>query len=290
MSKVPSSHDRPPDAPPSPEEIQFGRLLALVRFLRGPDGCPWDREQTLESLAPHVIEEAHEAADAIERGDEPAAAEELGDLFFVTMFLLVVAEDEGRFGFTGALGSTWDKLFRRHDHVFGDVQADSAEEAFQSWNRSKARERAEKAERGESAGLLDDVPVKLPALHQAAELQRKAAEIGFDWPRLDGAVGKLEEELAELHAALGEAGLTGADKREAKQRADERVREELGDLLFAAANVARFLGYDPEALGREASRKFRRRFSRVEEARAADPGREWSLEEMDRVWEQTKKD
>lgn len=256
------------------------RLLGIMRRLRDPqEGCPWDREQTFATVAPFTIEEAYEVADAIERGDFDGLKDELGDLLFQVVFHARMAEEAGRFDFDQVASVICDKLVRRHPHVFGDAAVGTAAEQTRAWETHKARERGERAEAvGDSAGVLDGVPVSLPALSRAAKLQRRAARVGFDWQAVDDIFNKIEEELAELHEALRH----GEDA--------EHITEELGDLLFAIVNVARYLERDPEAALRKANAKFERRFRHIEDglARQGREFRDVTLKDMDALWDEAK--
>lgn len=244
--------------------------------LRGPDGCPWDREQTLASLAPYVLEEAAEVVDAIERGDLDNLREEVGDLLFEGVFLAQVASDDGGFTVDDALDSITEKLIRRHPHVFERERELSPADVKAQWDVIK---RAEKAERGDvTDGILAGVPVALPALMRASALCRKAATVGFDWPTAEAVLDKVDEEVSEVRTAL-DAG----DHRAAA--------EELGDLLFVIANLARRLDVDPEAALRAANRKFERRFSAMH-ATVEAGGQSIaaaSLDEMEEAWQAVKR-
>jgi nucleoside triphosphate diphosphatase len=235
----------------------LARLLGVMIRLRDPEnGCPWDREQTWQSIAPHTIEEAYEVADAVERGDADSVRDELGDLLFQVVFQARIAEEQGLFGFDDVADAISDKLERRHPHVFGNEVVSDAADQTRAWERHKAVEREA---RGGHSGVLDGVALALPALTRAAKLGRRAAGVGFDWPDPQGVLAKVREELGELEAAVASG--------EASQ-----VREELGDLLFSVAQLGRHLGADPESALREAGGKFERRF-RTMEARAAQQGR-----------------
>jgi nucleoside triphosphate diphosphatase len=260
----------------------FQRLVEVVAQLRAPEGCPWDREQTLQSLSHFVLEEAYEVVDAIERGDIRSLREEIGDHIFEGVFLAQIAGENGLFTVSDSLQSVTDKLVRRHPHVFqadGRVhdleskqRAPSAGAALQRWNSLKAQERAED---GRAHGVLGGVPKSLPALLRAFKIGKRAAEVGFDWERSDDVVEKIEEEVAELREALTEAPPDPG-----------RAEEEMGDLLFAITNLARKLGIEPEAALRKANDKFTRRFEAMEQAISAS-GRtmgEMSLEELEQQW------
>jgi len=242
-----------------------------IAHLRAPDGCPWDREQTHRSLAPHLMEETYEALQALDADDMPALREELGDLLLQIVLQAQIAAEEGDFQMGDVIAGIDEKLVRRHPHVFGEVQVASVEQVLQNW---EALKREERSEDGDGKGLLDGVPLALPALAQAAEVQRRVARVGFDWPALEGVQAKLAEELNELLKAEGE------DRRAA----------EMGDVLFAVVNYARWLGVDPEAALRQATRRFRHRFGEIEAAaqRSGRPLEGMSADEMDRLWEAAK--
>jgi ATP diphosphatase len=222
-------------------------LLALMRRLRQPGGCPWDRAQDFASIAPYTIEEAYEVADAIAREDLERLRDELGDLLFQVVFHARMAEERGRFDFDDIARGIHDKLVRRHPHVFAQPRAPDGAELQRSWEAEKARERAARG----AAGVLADVALSLPALARAAKLGRRAARVGFDWPDASGVRAKIEEELAELDRAAA-AGVA-AD-----------MTEELGDLLFTVANWARHRALDPEQALRAACLKFEQRFAHME--------------------------
>jgi len=251
------------------------RLLDIMAALRKPDGgCPWDLEQTFETIAPCTIEEAYEVADAIERGDMNELKTELGDLLFQVVFHSQMAQEAGLFAFDDVANAMSDKLVRRHPHVFaGEDAKDSAIAQKARWEDIKAGERAAKAQHG----VLDDVPVALPALTRAAKLTKRAGRVGFDWPSTDEVFDKLAEEVAELRVEIA-----AGDKAKA--------REEVGDLLFVVANLARKLEVEPEDALRAANAKFIRRFSFIE-AELAKDGRtpdQSDLAEMDALWDAAK--
>jgi len=249
------------------------KLVDLVARLRAPDGCPWDREQTLPDVRAYLLEEAHELAGAIDGGDWDELAEELGDMLFQAAFIGRLAEEAGAFSVSQVIDGVHRKMVERHPHVFGDEVLADAEAVRQAWERRKlARE-----PRRES--LFSGVPASLPALLASYRLTQKAAGVGFDWPTPDAVLDKMEEEIAELREALA------AGRR-------EEVKEEVGDLLFTIANLARKVEVDPEAALAGTNLKFRKRFAKIEESLAAQ-GRtaaEATLEEMDALWEAAKKD
>ena len=269
-----------PRIEPSPASAEagvlFARFVELIARLRAPGGCPWDREQTHESVKPMTIEEAYEVAHAIEEGDDEELAGELGDLLLQVVFHASIAEERGAFGLRRVIERVADKMVRRHPHVFGDDDAATSGEVLRNWEAIKAQERAAKGRDDES--MLDSVHKGLPAVMEAFQMTTKVSRVGFDWKEADGALVKLDEEVLELREAI-------AAKTDAA-----RVAEEVGDLLFAAVNVARLTGVDPESALKAANRKFRRRFGHIEERLRAD-GRspaESNLAEMDRLWDEAK--
>jgi len=252
----------------------FDALVALCARLRAPDGCPWDREQTLDSLKTYIIEEAYEVVDAISSDEPDKLAGELGDLLFQIIFAAEIARERGWFDIVAVGRGIHAKMVHRHPHVFGDAAVTGAAEVVRNWEALKARER----DRG---GALAGVPAQLPALLKALRITEKAAALGFDWERANDVLAKLEEEVHELRAELAPAS---------GEQSAERVREELGDVLFVMANLARRLGVDPEAALQVANEKFARRFSSME-ARAASRGvtlGSLSLAELDALWEAAK--
>ena len=259
------------------ETPNLSRLLAIMARLRDPDGgCPWDRAQSFATIAPYTIEEAYEVAEAIAEDDRPALREELGDLLFQIVFHARLAEEDGSFDFDAVAGAIADKMVRRHPHVFAAAPVGSAEAQSQAWEEHKAAERIRKTA-GRPASALDGVALALPALSRAGKIQARAARVGFDWPAIEPVLGKIDEELAELRAELPAA-------------APERLEDELGDLLFAAVNLARHLKIDPEVALKKATRKFERRFHRIE-ARLAEAGgtpQDASLEELEEEWQRAK--
>ena len=254
----------------------FGRFVELIARLRAPGGCPWDREQTHESVKPMTIEEAYEVAHAIDEEDDEELMAELGDLLLQVVFHANIAEERGAFRLKQVLERVSDKMVRRHPHVFGEDAASTSGEVLRSWEAIKAREREAKGK--DDASMLDSVHRGLPAVMEAFQMTTKASRVGFDWKEADAALVKLDEEVAELREAI--AGKEDAAK----------VAEEVGDLLFIAVNVARLTGVDPESALKAANRKFRRRFRHVEERLRADGRKpaDSSLEEMDRLWDEAK--
>lgn len=264
-----------------PRKKSIDDLVAIMAALRTPgSGCPWDLEQSFETIAPYTIEEAYEVADAIERGDRDALKDELGDLLLQVVYHARMAEEEGAFAFPDVVAAICEKMVRRHPHVFGDMKVSSANEFTGLWERIKAEEKAEKLEVGAMRqGALNGVPPAMPALVRAVKLQNKAARVGFDWPDRAPVLSKLHEELNEFETEL--------HRDEASQ---ERLQEEFGDLLFVLANLARHLGFDPEDALRGCNAKFVRRFERIEELLAAEgrAAQDCDLEELDALWDRAK--
>jgi tetrapyrrole methylase family protein / MazG family protein len=257
--------------PPLAEGTAFEAFQEIVAHLRAPNGCPWDREQTHESLRTHLMEEAYETLDAIDSGDFAAMQEELGDLLLQIVLHSQIANEEAEFTVNAVIKGIYDKIIRRHPHVFGEVQLDGVQGVLQNWEKLKEKERSEKkAEKG----LLDGVPLALPALIQAQEYQDRAARVGFDWPVVEGVLDKILEEVKEVNEATNQ----------------EELREEIGDLFFALVNLVRWKKIDAESALRETNLKFKRRFAYVEQG-AKRQGRSLSdmnLEEMDALWEEAK--
>jgi len=259
-------------------EKAFGRLYSIVARLRAPDGCPWDREQSPASLRGSVIEEAYELVEAIDEGDAAHVAEEAGDLFLLATMIPYMYEEKGAFSVAQALEGIGDKLIRRHPHVFGQAVADTPEAVLRQWDDIK--ENVEGRRKKDS--LLDAVSRALPPLERAYKLQKKAAKVGFDWARSADVWAKAREELLEAEEACEALAATG-------ERA--ALEEELGDLLFSAVNLSRFLGVDPALALHAANEKFSRRFRQVEKG-MAESGREMSAEHMafmDGLWNAAKK-
>jgi len=254
----------------------FDRLVSIMDRLRDPGGCPWDREQTLDTLAGYLLEEAYEVVEAVHAGDGAKLREELGDLLLQIVFMARIGREKGWLDVDSVCDTINAKMVRRHPHVFGELDVADAGEVVRNWEDIKRRER----ESEPAASALDGVPAALPALLKAFRVTEKAAALGFDWERPADVVEKLREEVAELEAEL--------DAPEAERR--DRVRAELGDVLFVMANLARHLGVEPETALQTANAKFIRRFRGIEE-RAAAAGqslREMSLEALDALWDQVK--
>jgi MazG family protein len=259
---------------PAPDHPIFQLLDIMARLRTKDGGCAWDLEQTFATIAPYTVEEAYEVADAIERHNLADLKDELGDLLFQVVFHARMAEEDGAFGFADVVDAIVDKMIRRHPHVFGDAGYRSSAEQTEAWEVTKAQERAVK---GNNASLLDDVPVGLPALTRAVKLSRRAAGVGFVWPDAAAVLEKLHEEVAELEAEI-EAGDMA------------KAREELGDVLFVCANLARQLDIDPEDALRATNAKFVRRFQFIEKslAEAGKTPAQSNLAEMDGLWDAAK--
>jgi nucleoside triphosphate diphosphatase len=256
----------------------INRLIAIMARLRDQQhGCPWDREQSFATIAPYTIEEAYEVADAIARGDMGALKDELGDLLFQVVFHARMAEEAGLFAFDDVAAAIAEKMLRRHPHVFGDAEIPTVAAQNEAWEAHKQAERMAHVRRtGEPASILDGVALALPALMRAVKIQRRAARIGFDWPDAYSVFGKISEELAELRNELD----CNADF--------PSVEDEMGDILFATANLARKLDIDPEAALRRAADKFERRFRRLE-ALAVERAAGTDLETLDALWQEVKR-
>jgi ATP diphosphatase len=260
------------------------RLIEIMAALRTPvTGCPWDIEQDFRSIAPYTIEEAYEVADAIERGDMDDLKSELGDLLLQSVYHARMAEEAGAFDFGNVVEAITAKMIRRHPHVFGRADRSAAEYsaaglAKSTWENIKAAERNASGKPAAQGSLLDDVPVALPGLTQAVKLQKKAGTVGFDWNDPHAVIGKIREEIGEVEAEIGHSR--------------PRLEQEIGDLLFAVANLARHLDVDPEAALRATNAKFRRRFRHIEqniEARSGKPLGKASLDEMEALWSEAKR-
>jgi len=266
----------------------FNDLITLMDRLRSPNGCPWDREQTYTTLAPMLLEEAYEAFEAVEEAREGRPSElcdELGDLLFQIVFYAQVAKERGDFTIDDVTNAIHTKMVRRHPHVFGNVKADDAATVLLNWENMKAEERraSGKSEPAETS-LLNGVSSKAPALMEAHQLSTKAARVGFDWRTVDDIFDKLQEEIEELRAAIKDHSLAK------NEEAHTRVREEIGDLLFAATNIARHMQVEPEAALKLTNRKFRQRFQYIEN-KLHERGQQFeesTIDEMERLWQEAK--
>ncbi len=260
--------------------------------LRAPGGCPWDREQTHDSLRPYLLEEVYEVLEALDSGEDRKLVPELGDLLLQVVFHAQLAKEEGRFDIGDVVEAIREKLIRRHPHVFGTARARNSAEVLKRWEEIKAEEHRAEGEPG-NRSLLEGVPKNLPALSEAFQLTRRASNVGFDWENLEGVLAKLEEEARELRRAARAArpARNGRGKARAGNRKEHaRMEEEAGDLLFVGANIARFLGLDPEIALKKANRKFLHRFQSMEREAGKRGQRlaELSAEELERLWNRAK--
>jgi XTP/dITP diphosphohydrolase/ATP diphosphatase len=274
----PTAKSAPPDSRSLGADA-LAQSIAIMARLRGPDGCPWDREQTFDSIKRHTLEETYEVFDAIERRAWPDLKDELGDLLLQVLFYAQMAAEEGHFNINDVAANLNEKLIRRHPHIFGDVQAEDADAILRNWEEIK---RTEKAAAGRAqTSMLDDIPRTMPAMLEAGKLGSRAAKVGFDWPDAKGLFAKLQEEIAELEAELPlEAGLP----------APREAEEELGDLLFTTVNLARHLRIDPESALRSCNAKFRRRFAAMESvAGGADALRAMTPAQLEELWSNAKR-
>jgi MazG family protein len=281
---------------------RFERAVEIMHRLRAPGGCPWDREQTFDSITKYTVEETYEVLEAIEQRDWQELPQELGDLLLQVLFYAEMAKEDGHFSIDTVLDTLSDKLVRRHPHVFGEVEANTSGEVLRNWEAIKRQERAQKSE-GEAEDrkpLLDSVGTAMPSLLEGLKLSNKAAHVGFDWPNIDGLFDKLAEETDELRREVERIpppgpqpigrGVAGARGVQREAELQSRLQDEVGDLLFTVVNLARYLEVDPESALRHTNRKFRRRFTHVESALRAE-GRELTeatLDEMERHWQQAK--
>lgn len=276
---------------------RFERAVEIMHRLRAPGGCPWDREQTFDSITKYTVEETYEVLEAIENRDWDELPGELGDLLLQVLFYAEMANESGYFSIDQVLETLSDKLVRRHPHVFGEVEAETSSEVLKNWEAIKRQEKAGKAGEQESArpALLESVSKAMPALLEAAKISNKAAHVGFDWPSIGGLFDKLEEEAAELQREvqrIPEPGPrpNGEWRNEVAPDLHARLQDEIGDLLFTVVNLARYLAVDPERALRHTNSKFRRRFAHVERG-VLEGGKELAeatLEEMERHWQQSK--
>ncbi len=265
----------------------FEDLVELMEKLRSPGGCPWDREQTYATLAPMLLEEAYEAFEAVEEAREGRPAElrdELGDLLFQIVFYAQVARERGDFSIKDVTSAIHEKMVRRHPHVFGDTSADDTAMVLRNWEAMKQQERLATAKSKREDSLLDGVSSKAPALMEAHQLSTKAARVGFDWKRIEDIFDKLEEEIAELRAAIENYAASNDEADHA------RVGEEIGDLIFAVTNIARHLKVEPEAALKLTNRKFRRRFGYIEKKlhEREQTFEATTLDEMEKLWQEAK--
>jgi MazG family protein len=265
----------------------FKDLIELMRKLRSPEGCPWDREQNYATLAPMLLEEAYEAFEAVEEAREGHPNElrdELGDLLFQIIFYAQVARERGDFSIDDVTGAIHEKMVRRHPHVFGDTSARDTATVLRNWEAMKAEERRAAGESERDGSLLDGVSSKAPALMEAHQLSTKAARVGFDWQQIEDIFGKLDEEIGELRAAIK------THQNSEDETTHTKVREEIGDLLFAVTNIARHLQVEPEAALKLTNRKFRHRFGHIE-TKLRERGQSFestTLADMEALWQESK--
>jgi MazG family protein len=262
---------------------RFDRLVEIMTTLRGPNGCPWDKQQDFSSLKPMLVEEVYEVLEAIDNQDYDGLAEELGDLLLHVIFHAQLGKEASQFDINTVIEKISDKLVRRHPHVFGNESASTPEEVIKNWEAIKAEEKAEKLKHRtpEQRSLLEGIPSKLPAIHEAHQISSRAARVGFDWPDIDGIFEKLQEETHELKEVISAGG---------DERRRERLEDEIGDMLFVIVNIARYLKIDSESALKRANRKFKARF-RYMEAELAKQGKsleETPMEEMEALWQKAK--
>ena len=289
---------------------RFERAVQIMARLRATGGCPWDREQTFDSIKPYTLEEAYEVLEAIDNRDWAELVGELGDLLLQVLFYAEMAQEQGIFSIDQVLDQLSDKLVRRHPHVFGDVQADTSAEVLRNWEALKAEEKKKRLaagggknapDQGQPASVLSGVSSGVPALLEAFKLSSRAAHVGFDWPDIEGLFEKLEEETSELREQLKlfpepgprphARGIAGSDGQKIPEQLQARLEDEVGDMLFVLVNVARYLSLDPESALKKTNRKFRRRFQSMEQqlgAQGKQP-QQASLEELESLWQQAKR-
>jgi MazG family protein len=290
---------------------RFERAVAIMARLRAPGGCPWDREQSFDSIKPYTLEETYEVLEAIDNRDWEELPGELGDLLLQVLFYAQMAKEDGTFSIDEVLDRLSDKLVRRHPHVFGDVKAETTGEVLRNWEAIKAQEKAEAKNNGEkpytpnddapkSESVLAGVSSGLPALLEAGKLSSRAANVGFDWPNIDGLFDKLHEETEELRAELRDypapgpqprgKGIAGSGRTPIPEELRLRLEEEVGDLFFVLVNISRFLALDSELALKRTNRKFRRRFEQVERKlhEAGRTAQQASLEELEGLWQAVK--
>ncbi|PYX29188.1 MAG: nucleoside triphosphate pyrophosphohydrolase [Acidobacteria bacterium] len=287
---------------------RFDRAVEIMARLRAPGGCPWDREQTFDTIKPYTLEEAYEVLEAIDNRDWKELTGELGDLLLQVLFYSQMAREKGYFSIDDVLERLANKLVDRHPHVFGEVKADTSADVLRNWEALKAEEKKKNANShsrettdADTDSVLSGVSSKMPALLEAHKLSSRAAHVGFDWPEIEGLFSKLEEETQELREELKNLpvksdragrGVAGSGKLEIVESARERLEDEVGDLFFVLVNIARYLSLDPESALRKTNRKFKRRFQWMEERLRAN-GRgpaQASMNELDELWQQAKQE
>jgi MazG family protein len=261
---------------------KFEKLVGIMATLRGPNGCPWDKQQDFNSLKPMLVEEVYEVLEAVENNDFDGMSEELGDLLLHVLFNAQLGKEEGQFDVDTVIDKISEKLVRRHPHVFGDESASTPEEVIKNWEAIKAQEKAQKLKdrTPEQRSLLEGIPTKLPAIHEAHQISSRAARVGFDWPDIEGIFDKLQEEVRELKEEIS----SGDENKR------ERLEDEIGDMLFVIVNIARYLKIDSESALKRANRKFKARFQYMEK-QLAEQGKsleETSLADMEALWQKAK--
>jgi MazG family protein len=282
---------------------RFERAVSIMERLRAPGGCPWDREQTFDSIKPYTLEETYEVLEAIDNRDWPELAGELGDLLLQVLFYAEMAKEQASFSIDDVLDRLSSKLINRHPHVFGEVKADTSDQVKRNWEAIKVEERKKKQDgdgKDEIRSILAGVSSAMPAMLEASKLSSRAAQVGFDWPDVEGLFDKLREETDELREELKEfpapgprpqgRGVAGSGRTLVPEELQSRLEEEVGDLFFVLVNVARYLSVDPESALRKTNRKFKRRFQWMEE-RLRESGRsaeQAPMEEMESLWQQAK--
>ena len=262
---------------------RFERLIEIMATLRGPNGCPWDKQQDFNSLKPMLVEEVYEVLEAVDNGDFDGLAEELGDLLLHVIFHAQLGKEAGQFDINTVIENISEKLVRRHPHVFGSESASTPEEVIKNWEAIKAQEKAEKLKNRtpEQRSLLEGIPSKLPAIHEAHQISSRAARVGFDWPDIEGIFDKLQEEVRELKDVISSVE---------NEPQHVRLEDEIGDMLFVMVNIARYLKIDSESALKRANRKFKARFRYMENelAKQGKSLEETSLEEMEALWQKAK--
>ena len=280
---------------------KFERAVNIMACLRAPGGCPWDREQTFDSIKPYTLEETYEVFEAIENRDWKELPGELGDLLLQVLFYAEMAKESGYFSIDDVIDRLSEKLVQRHPHVFGDTKADTAHEVVRNWEalkKAEASQRSRVSAQGDRQSLLSGISRAMPALLEATKLSRKAASVGFDWPEISGIFEKLDEEVAELRHDIADLpqpiqpadGHAGSRTHQVSPNLQERVEAEVGDLFFVLVNLARFLDVDPESALRRTTQKFRRRFEGMEN-QSHEQGRrleEMNIDEMETLWQSSK--
>lgn len=279
---------------------KFEKAVAIMARLRAPGGCPWDREQTFDTIKPYTLEETYEVLDAIDRRDWQELPGELGDLLLQVLFYAEMAKEDGKFSIDDVLDRLSEKLISRHPHVFGDVTAETSKEVLRNWEELKKREKAAQGSDAGPKSVLDGISHSMPALMEAYKISSRAANIGFDWPNIEGLFEKLTEETNELRHEVAQypapgpdphhRGVAGSSGQKVPEELRARVEDEVGDLLFVLVNIARYLSLDPESALRKTNRKFTRRFQHMEQAfhQAGRNLPDATLEEMESMWQQAK--